>query len=58
MRPSPFTTTVVAWLVPGAGHYLVGQTRKAAIFFGVLSAMFELAGPLSAFACSGWTRWT
>ena len=40
MRPSPFTTTVVAWLVPGAGHYLVGQTRKAAIFFGVLSAMF------------------
>ena len=30
---------VAAWLVPGAGHWLVGETRKAAIFFGVLVLM-------------------
>ena len=27
---------VAGWLVPGAGHLLVGQIRKAAIFFVVL----------------------
>jgi hypothetical protein len=41
---SPLSTAVLAWLVPGAGHFLAGQTRKAAIFFVVLTAMFVL-GP-------------
>jgi hypothetical protein len=31
---------VAAWLVPGAGHALVGQTQKAVVFFVVLVAMF------------------
>ena len=33
---------VLAILIPGLGHYLVGQTRKAAIFFVVLMTMFAI----------------
>src|SRR5215467_664736 len=32
----------LAILVPGLGHFLVGQTRKAAIFFVVLITMFAI----------------
>jgi hypothetical protein len=48
MPSSPFATAVAAWLVPGAGHFLKGQTQKAIVFFVVLSAMFLLG-----FAFSG-----
>src|SRR5690242_15669478 len=40
--PSPVLACVAGWLVPGAGHFIVGQTRKAAIFFAVLTGMFVL----------------
>jgi len=40
MSPSPFVTAIAAWLVPGAGHALTGQLRKAVIFFVVLMLMF------------------
>ena len=33
---------VLTILVPGVGHFLVGQTRKAAIFFVVLITMFAI----------------
>jgi len=53
---SPLSTAVLAWLVPGAGHFLAGQTRKAAIFFVVLTAMFVFgllfSGQLFAFDTS------
>jgi hypothetical protein len=39
-RTNPVVIGVAAWLIPGAGHFLVGQVRKSAIFFVVLSAMF------------------
>jgi len=39
-RPSPAVTVGVAWIIPGAGHFLQGQFRKAAIFFVVLMFMF------------------
>ena len=56
MRSSPLTTAVLAWFVPGAGHFLAGQTRKAAIFFVVLGGMFVLglmfSGQLFAFDTS------
>ena len=42
MRASPVLTAVLAWCVPGAGHFLVGQIRKAAVFLVVLSGMFVL----------------
>ena len=30
---------LAGWLVPGAGHFLLGDTRRAAVFFVVLSLM-------------------
>lgn len=49
---------VVAWLVPGAGHALLGQFSKAAIFFGVLTGMFAfgcgLEGRLFPLASDEW----
>lgn len=42
MHVSPVLTAVVAWCVPGAGHFLVGQVRKAVVFLVVLSGMFVL----------------
>lgn len=30
----------LAWLVPGAGHFLLGANRQALVFFGVLMSMF------------------
>lgn len=35
-------TFLAAWCVPGAGHFLVGQFRKAVIFLVVLAGMFAL----------------
>jgi hypothetical protein len=42
MPASPSTVGFAALLVPGAGHALAGQTRKAAVFFIVLVAMFAM----------------
>lgn len=41
-RQNPMLACGAAWLVPGAGHFVVGQTRKALIFFVVLTLMFIL----------------
>ena len=40
MQPNPLFTGLMALVIPGAGHFLVGQQRKAVIFFVVLLAMF------------------
>jgi hypothetical protein len=40
MRANPVLTGLLALCIPGGGHFLVGQARKAAIFFVVLVAMF------------------
>jgi hypothetical protein len=40
--PSPLLTLLCAWFVPGAGHAMHKQTRKAAIFGGVLIGMFVI----------------
>ena len=42
MRANSVATIVLAWLVPGGGHFLVGQTRKAIVFLVVLGAMFAI----------------
>jgi len=41
-RANPAIVGVASWLIPGAGHFLVGQARKGAIFFGVLFSMFVI----------------
>ena len=40
MPANPFVTVIAGLAVPGAGHLLVGQTRKAVMFFVVLVFMF------------------
>jgi hypothetical protein len=37
-----------AWLIPGAGHFLVGQTQKAVVFFVVIITMVAVG-----LACGG-----
>lgn len=40
--PNPLFACAVAWLVPGAGQFVVGQNRKAVMFFAVLTTMFVI----------------
>jgi hypothetical protein len=44
---------VVSWLVPGAGHLMLGRRQKAIVFFVALTAMFAMGlalnGRLAAF---------
>ena len=37
--PNPWLVAGMAWLVPGAGHLMVGASRKAAILCAVLMVM-------------------
>ena len=41
-RPGAGITFLAAWLVPGAGHFLQGQPRKAVILFVILTTMFAI----------------
>ena len=36
----PLLVCLVAWLVPGAGHFMLGWNRKALVFFGTLAFMY------------------
>jgi hypothetical protein len=38
-RPHPLLAAFAGWVVPGAGHFVAGQTRKAVVFFVVLTGM-------------------
>ena len=39
---NPALVGILAWLLPGAGHLLMGQVRKALTFLAVLLAMFAI----------------
>jgi hypothetical protein len=39
---SPVLACAAAWLVPGAGHFMVGEGRKALVLFIVLSFMYAI----------------
>ena len=41
-RPNPLVVWLVAWIVPGAGHALVGQMQKAVVLFLLLVGMFAM----------------
>ena len=49
---------VLAWLIPGAAHVVLGQPRKGVVFFAVLTAMFLIGcafdGRLFPFQSSEW----
>ena len=38
----------LAWLVPGAGHLVLGRVRRAAVFFSCLLAMFVIGVAMDA----------
>lgn len=40
--PSPFALLVLAWLLPGAGHFTLGKRQKAYVFALVLPLMFVI----------------
>lgn len=42
MRANPAATAIVAWLLPGGGHFLVGEMRKALVFLIVLGGMYAI----------------
>lgn len=46
----PFVVLVVGWLVPGAGHFLVGKWVRALLLFAAIVTMYavglELAGKI------------
>ncbi|MDP6945608.1 MAG: hypothetical protein QF464_15775, partial [Myxococcota bacterium] len=39
-RKNPFIALLLAWLVPGAGHWYLGRREKAVLFFSVLILLF------------------
>ena len=53
---SPFLVVLIAWLVPGAGHFLLGKRGRAALLFASVVLMFLLGvlmrGPLFELAVS------
>jgi hypothetical protein len=57
-RLSPLPVAALAWLVPGAGHVLLGQMGKGIVFFVTLVAMFVIGlafgGRLFPFQASEW----
>jgi hypothetical protein len=39
---SPWLTVAAAWLVPGAGHFLLGKRVRAAIIFATVALSFAI----------------
>jgi len=39
---SPILITVIAWLLPGSGHFLLGRRGRAAIIFGAVLLTFAI----------------
>jgi len=56
VRP-PYIVTLLAWLVPGAGHFLLGRRGRGAIIFATVLIAFLLGvfmhGPLFQFGATG-----
>jgi hypothetical protein len=42
MRANPAATAIAAWLLPGGGHFVVGEMRKALVFLIVLGGMYAI----------------
>ena len=40
--PSAWLLFLLAWLIPGAGHFTLGKRQKALVFVLVLPAMFAI----------------
>ena len=42
MKKRTFAAMLLAYLVPGAGHFFLGRRERAAAFFGIVATMFVL----------------
>ncbi len=51
MKQSPALTLLLAWLLPGAGHWYIGRRTKAVLFCFILIAMFVLGVLLTEGGC-------
>jgi len=45
-----FLSTVMAWLIPGAGHWMLGMRRKAIAYFIIVLGMFIAGAVLGKFS--------
>lgn len=52
--PNVIFTCVVAWLIPGAGHLLLGRWKRAILFFAGVILLFAL-GLYQQGVLFGWT---
>ena len=48
---NPLLGLVLAWLVPGAGHYYIGRKGKAVYFFVLITSAYALGLILAKFCC-------
>jgi hypothetical protein len=48
-RPSPFVPVVLAWLLPGAGHWKLGRVWPGAFVFGGVVPLFVLGMMLAGY---------
>ena len=51
MKKAPFPAFMLAWLLPGAGHWYIGQRGKAVTFCFVLVTIFALGVLLTEGGC-------
>ena len=52
----PATAAVLAWLIPGLGHYYQGRTAKAILFFVCIMGTFSYGVYLGGSSDLGWGR--
>lgn len=51
MKQSPALTLLFAWVLPGAGHWYIGERTKAVLFCFILVTMFVLGVLLTEGGC-------
>ena len=51
MRKNPVLVVLLAWLVPGAGHWYIGQREKAVVFCALLVGLFTAGVVLTEGGC-------
>jgi hypothetical protein len=42
LTAAPFVSCLLAWLVPGLGHFYLGKRSRAGVFFAVVVGLFAL----------------
>ena len=56
MKPEPAIPALVGWILPGAGHWMLGQRGKALMFAGIVFATFFTGVALADGHAVSWER--